>query len=69
MLCVYSKTYCCYDTTSQKLKFTSKAFNKRVLEQGSDGLLEKFRKALDDAVNIRSTNRDFRTKDQTVATS
>ena len=30
---------------------------------------KKIRKALDDAMKIKSTNRDFRTKDQTVATS
>ena len=34
---LYSKTYCCYDVTSVKLKFSSKGLNKRVLEQsGAD---------------------------------
>ena len=33
MLCLYSKTYCCYDVTSNKVKFSSKGLNKRVLEE------------------------------------
>ena len=37
MLCLCSKTYCCYDVTSNKLKFSSKGLNKRVLElSGTD---------------------------------
>ena len=32
MLSLCSKTCCCYDTTSNKLKFSSKGLNKRVLE-------------------------------------
>ena len=41
MLCLCSKTYCCYDVTSNKPKFSSKGLNKRVLEQSGDGTLEK----------------------------
>ena len=37
MLCLCSKTYCCYDVTSNKLTFSSKGLNKRVLEQSGDG--------------------------------
>ena len=44
MLCLCSKTYCCYDVTSTKLEFSSKGLNKRVLEQSGDGPLEKCRK-------------------------
>ena len=33
VLCLCSKTYCCIDVTSNKLKLTSKGLNKRVLEQ------------------------------------
>ena len=40
MLCLCSKTYCCYDVTSNKLKFNSKGINKLVLEQSGDGPLE-----------------------------
>ena len=35
MLCLCSKTYCCYDVTSNKLKFSSKSLNKRVLNSHS----------------------------------
>ena len=31
MLCLCSKTYCCYDNKSDKFKFSSKGLNKRVL--------------------------------------
>ena len=42
MLCLCIKTYCCYDFTSYKLKFSSKGLSKRVLEQSGDGPLENF---------------------------
>ena len=48
MLCLCSKTYCCYDDTSNKYKFSSKGVNKRVLEQSGDGPLEKCRKILNE---------------------
>ena len=62
MLCLCSKTYCCYDGTSNKLKFSSKGLNERVLEQSGDGPLEKYRKVLNEKVNVTSNNRGFRTK-------
>ena len=43
MLCLCSKTYCCYDVKSNKLRFSSKCLNKRVLEQSGDGRLQKYR--------------------------
>ena len=36
MFCLFSKTYCCYDVTSNKLKFSSESLNESVLEQGGD---------------------------------
>ena len=42
MLFLCSNTYCCYDITSNELKFSSKGLNKRVLEQRGDGPLENF---------------------------
>ena len=36
MLCLCSKTYCCYDNKSDKIKFSSKCLNKRVLEDSGD---------------------------------
>ena len=47
MLCLCSKTYCCYDVTSKKPKFSTKGLNKGVLEQSGDGPLEKFRRVLE----------------------
>ena len=40
MFCLCSKTYCCYDVTSNKLKFSSKVLNKRLLEKSGDRPLE-----------------------------
>ena len=61
MLCLCSKTYCCYDATSNKFKFSSEGLNKRVLEQSGDGPLEKHRRVLNEKVNVTSNNRGFRT--------
>ena len=58
MLCFCSKTYCCYDNK----------LNKRILEEYGDGPIEKNRKVLDEAINLTSTNRGFRTINQMVAT-
>ena len=68
MLCLCSKTYCCYDVTSNKLKFSSKGLNKRVLEQNGDGPLEKYRRVLNEKVNVTSNNRGFRTNNHSVPT-
>ena len=37
LLCLCSKTYCCYDVTPNKHKISSKGLNKRVLEQRTTG--------------------------------
>ena len=39
MLCLCSRTYCCYDVNSNKLQF-SRGLNERVPEQSGDGPLE-----------------------------
>ena len=67
MLCLCSNTYCCYDVTSDKLKFSSKGVNERVLEQSGDGPLEKDRRVLNEKVNVPSNNRGFRTYNHSVA--
>ena len=67
MLCLCSKEYCCYDVTSNKLKFSSKRLNKRALEQSGDGPLEKYRRVLNQKVNVTS-KRGFRTINHSVAT-
>ena len=68
MLCLCSKTNCCYDRKSNKYKFSSKGLNKRTLEDCGDGPMSKYRKVLEEAVNVTSTNRGFRTMKHSVAT-
>ena len=68
MLCLCSKTYCCYDKQTNKYKFSSKGLNKRTLEDCGDGPMSKYRKVLEEAVNVTSTNRGFRTIQHSVAT-
>ena len=68
MLCLCSKTYCCYDNKSDKFKFSSKRLNKRVLEDSTDGPMSKYRRLLFEVFNLTSTNRGFRTINHMVAT-
>ena len=68
MLCLCNKTYCCYDRKSNKYKFGSRGLNKRTLEDCGDGPMSKCRKVLAEAVNVTSTNREFRTIQHSVAT-
>ena len=68
MLCLCSKTYCCYDSQSHKFKFSSKGLNKRTLESSGDGPMSKYRKVLEETLNVTSTNRGFRVIDHNVGT-
>ena len=68
MLCLCSKTYCCYDSNSNKYKFSSKGLNKRTLEDCGDGPMAKYRKVLDEFLDVTSTERGFRTVHHSVAT-
>ena len=69
LLCLCSKTYCCYDKQTNKHKFSSKGLKKRTLEECDDGgPMAKYRKVLEEAVNVTSTNRGFRTIQHSVAT-
>ena len=68
MLCLCSKTYCCYDSNSNKYKFSSKGLNKRTLEDCGDGPMTKYPKVLDEIINVISTNSGFRTVHHSVAT-
>ena len=43
MICPCSKTYCCYDSQSNKFKFSSKGLNNRRLEDSGDGPMSKYR--------------------------
>ena len=68
LLCLCSKTYCWYDVTSNKPKFSRKGLNKRVLEQSGNGPLEKYWRVLNGTVNVTSNNRRFRKNNHSVAT-
>ena len=68
MSCLCSKTYCCYDSNSNKNKLSSKGLNERTLEDCSDGPMAKYRKVLDEFINVTSSNRGFRTAHHSVAT-
>ena len=68
VLCLCSKTYCCYDVTSNKLNSSSKGLDKRVLEQSSEGPLEKYRRVMNEKVKVTLNNRGFRTNNLSVAT-
>ena len=69
MLCLCSKTFCCYDKQTNKHKFRSKGLTKRTLEEcGDGGPMSKYRKVLEEAVNVTSTKRRFRTIQHSVAT-
>ena len=68
MLCLCSKTYCWYDSNSNNYKFSSKGLNERTLEDCGDGPMAKYRKVLDEFINVTSTNRGFRTVHHSVAT-
>ena len=68
MFCLCSKTYCCHDRKSNEYNFGSKGRYKRTLEDWGDGPMSKYRKVLEEAVNVTSTNRGFRTMKHSVAT-
>ena len=67
MIGLCSKTYCCYDANSDKYKFSSKGLNKRTLEETGDGPLEKYQQVIEEIINLKSTNRGFRTINLCVA--
>ena len=68
MICLCSKTYCCFDQITDKIKFISQGLNKRTLEESGAGPLEKYRCVLDEKTNVQSTNRGFRTIQHSVCT-
>ena len=43
----------------KEYKFSSKGLNKRTLEDCGDGPMAKYRKVLDEFINVTSTNRGF----------
>ena len=68
IMCLCSKTYCCYGSNSSKYKLSSKRLKKRTLEDCGDGPMAKYRKVSDEFINVTSTNGSFRTVHHRVAT-
>ena len=66
MLCLCSKTYYCYDNTTDNFKFTSKSINKRTLEDFGGGPMSKYRIVFGEALTLKSTNRGFKTSNHQV---
>ena len=58
MLSLCSKTYCCYYSRTKKTKFSRTEI---VLEEINDEPLQKYGKVLDEALNVSSNNRGFKT--------
>ena len=67
-LCLCSKSYCCYYNKSNKFKLSSKGLNTQDLQDSRDGPMSKYIRVLDGVVNLTSTNREFTTVNQMVAT-
>ena len=63
-----STAYCCYNSLSNKFKFSSKGPNKRSFEDSGDWTMAQYRKVLGETENVNWTNRGFRTKNHCVAT-
>ena len=67
-LCLCNKTYCCYDRKNNKYNFSNKGLNKIILEDCGYGPVSKYRKVLEEAVNLTSINRAFRAMKHSVPT-
>ena len=68
ILCLCSKTYCCYNFVSIKFHSGSKGLKKGTLEDSGVRAMKKYRKALGQTENVTSATRGFRTKKHCVAT-
>ena len=68
MICVYSKTYCCFDKGTDEMKFRSKGLNKRTLEETGAWPLEKYRYVLDKKTNVQPKNWGWRAIQHSVCT-
>ena len=69
MICLSSKTKCCFDSQANKFKISSNSLNERPLEDSGDGPMPKYCKVLEEIFNITSTKEIFRTIQHTVATN
>ena len=68
MFCLCRKTYCCYDSDSNKYEIGSKGLSQRTLEDCGDGLMSKCRKVMDESIDVTLTRIGFRTVHHSVAT-
>ena len=68
VICLCSETYWCFDNSTYEIEFGCNALNKRTLEGTGAGTLEKYRLVLDEKTNDKSTNRGFRTIQNSVCT-
>ena len=66
-LCLRRKIRCCYDNKSDKFKIISKWVKKLANEDSGDRPMSKYRRVLDEALNLTSTYIWFRTINHTVA--
>ena len=67
MICLYSKKYCCYESQSNKLKLNNRGFQKRTLVASGVGPMFKYRKVLEEVVNVTSAYRGSRSTQHAVA--
>ena len=67
MLCLCSKTYCCYDSKSDTFKFNSEGLNKRTLEDTGNEP-KSHRRIHEEAINLKSANFGFKTSNHLVGT-
>ena len=61
MFCLCSKTCCRYDSKRDEFIFSSKELDKMMVKDTDDGPMSKYRQVLYEAVNLKSTNRGFKT--------
>ena len=61
MLCLCSKTHCCFEDMSDKLNISSKGLYKPFVKDSGDGLISKNRRVLKEVVNLKLTNLGLRT--------
>ena len=68
IICLCSKTYCCYDAKSDKYNCSSKVLYKRTLEETGDEPMGKYRRVIEEVINLTSTNRGIRVLNHRVGT-
>ena len=66
VLCLWRKTFCCYESLSNKFLFSSKRWNKRTFWGSGDGPKSKYRRVFGETEKVTSTSRWFHTKNNCV---